>query len=125
VEERQFRVILSLLALVAVLVIVAKVASLAVSEAFGTGNLTGPTVQIVGFGLLPIAAIGLWGWQTWGFWTLGLSTAATVVAVIPEGLQAAIWLSMLHLTTILLVTEHYFARKETEVEEEPTGDHSH
>ena len=124
-EERQFRVVLSLLALVAVLVIATRIASLTMSEPNGGDNLSGTAVQIVGFCLLAVAATGLSGWRTWGFWTLGLATAVTLAAAVTEGLLAAIWLSMLHLTTILLVTEHYFARKETEMEEEPTGDHSH
>lgn len=123
-EERQFRVILSLLALVAVLVVVTRILSLVMSEATGGGNLAGTAVQIVGFCLLPVAAMGLWSWRPWGFWTLGLATAVVLAAAVTEGLLAAIWLSMLHLTTILLVAEHYFARKEAEVEEEPTGDHS-
>lgn len=122
-EDRQYQIILSVLALAGVLVVAVGIASIATSDWTESGNLAAQAVQLVGYCLLPVAAIGLWWWRQWGFWTLGVATAVTVAATLPEGLTSAIWRSFLHLTTILLIAEHYFARKEGEPEQE--SDQSH
>jgi hypothetical protein len=118
-EENYYRIWLAILASVAVLVL----GALAI-----TGSLPGPEqpagfsvrdiVRLVGYGLLAVAAIGLWSWQTWGFWTLGLATLLTFGSDVPSGLFAAFWRSFLHLTMILFTVEQYFTRKaEDEVED--------
>ena len=120
-EERQFRIVLTVLALTAVAVLAVGIVSVS------TDNMTGRILvrdifQLVGMGLLPVAAIGLWSWRPWGFWTLGLATAVALLGALPDGLSAAVWCSFPHLATILLVAEHHYARKEAEAEAEHSSD---
>jgi hypothetical protein len=122
-EARQFRIILAILSLVSVAVlavgIFSSVASDNPDERIGARNIA----YYISFGLLPVAAIGLWNWWRWGFWMLGLAAAMALVSALPDGLFAAVWCSFLHVTVILLVAEQYFARKETE-EELSADEHS-
>ncbi len=124
-EERQFQVILVCLALLAVLVLVVGIVSLSADNSAGQRMSAREIVQLVGVGLLPVAAIGLFGWRRWGFLVLGLATTVALVAALPDGLFAAVWFSFLHLTTILLIAEQYYTRKEKEAEEQSAGDESH
>lgn len=114
-EENYYRIWLAILASVAVLVL----GALAISSSLPDADFTArDIIRLVGYGLLAVAAIGLWSWQTWGFWTLGLATLLTFGADVPAGLFAAFWRSFLHLTMILFTVEQYYTRKEEEEEEE-------
>jgi len=120
-EERQFRIILALLALTAVAVFTIGIVSVVTDNTAGERVSAHHIVQLVAMSLLPIAAIGLWWWRRWAFWMLGLATALALVAALPDGIFAAVWCSFLHLTTILLVAEQYYARQESEAENRSDG----
>ena len=118
-EENYYRIWLAILASVAMLVL----GGLAIAASLPDGDQAASfsardIIRLVGYGLLAVAAIGLWSWQTWGFWTLGLATLLTFGADVPAGLFAAFWRSFLHLTMILFTVEQYYTRKEEEEEEE-------
>lgn len=117
-EERQFRIVLTILALTAVAVLAVGIVSLSTDNMTGGRMLVRDIFQLVGMGLLPAAAIGLWSWRTRCFWTLGLATAVALLGALPDGLSAAVWCSFPHLATILLVAEQHYARKEAEAKAE-------
>ena len=122
-EVRQFRMVLAILSLVAVAVLAVAVFSVVAAENPIEQVRARSIVYCIGFGLLPVAAIGLWEWRRWGFWMLGLATVMASLSALPDGLFAAVWCSFLHVTTILLVTEQHFARKE-EQEARDAEEHS-
>jgi hypothetical protein len=114
-EENFYRIWLAVLASVAIVVI----GALAISSSLPdpqqpAGFSARDIVRMVGYGLLAVAAIGLWSWKSWGFWTLGLATLLTFGSDVPSGLFAAFWRSFLHLTMILFTVEQYYTRKEEE-----------
>ena len=117
-EERQFRIVLTVLALVAVAVLAVGIVSVSTDSLSAERTSVRDILKIIGMGLLPIAAIGLWSWRPWGFGALGLATAVALLSALPDGLHIAIWNSFPHLTTILLVVEHHYARNEAEDEAE-------
>jgi hypothetical protein len=114
-EENFYRIWLAVLASVAIVVI----GALAISSSLPdpqqpAGFSARDIVRMVGYGLLAVAAIGLWSWKSWGFWTLGLATLLTFGSDVPSGLFAAFWRSFLLLTMILFTVEQYYTRKEEE-----------
>jgi hypothetical protein len=110
-EEGFYRILLTILAGVAVLVAGAITLSLVLADPAGAAVSARDIARLVGYGLVPVAAIGLWSWRRWGFWMLGLATLTTFVADFPEGVFAAFWRAFLHLTMILLTVEQHYARK--------------
>jgi hypothetical protein len=112
VEERTYRILLVIL--VGLVLLNLATIGFGLFREAGGENPAGVFVALrfIGYGLLPVAAAGLWFWRTWGFWLLGLSTLLTLAADLPEGLFAAFWRSFPHLTTIALTVEQYLTRKE-------------
>src|SRR5687768_3883672 len=104
-EERTYRILLVVLTGLVIL-------NLA-TIGFGLFRETGeedtydyqPIARLIGYGLLPVAMIGLWSWKPWAFWVLGLATVTTLAADLPEGLFAGFWRSFPHLTTIVMTVE--------------------
>jgi hypothetical protein len=117
-EERTYRILLVVLTGLVIL-------NLA-TIGFGLFRETGeedtydyqPIARLIGYGLLPVAMIGLWSWKPWAFWVLGLATVTTLAADLPEGLFAGFWRSFPHLTTIVMTVEQYLTRKEEKEAEE-------
>jgi hypothetical protein len=107
-DERLYRIFLASLAGLAVVMFVVGVVSLAIAPADSLPARE--IVKLIGIGLLPVAAGGLWWWQRWGFWALGLATLVVLGAGIPDGLFAALWRSILHFTMILCTVEQYVSR---------------
>lgn len=118
-EENYYRIWLAILATVAILVLGGlAIASSLPNPQQPAGFSARDIIRLVGYGLLAVAAIGLWSWHTWGFWMLGLATLLTFGSDVPSGLFAAFWRSFLHLTMILLTIEQYYTRKAEDEEEE-------
>jgi hypothetical protein len=118
-EENYYRIWLAILATVALLVLGALAISLSLPNPERPAGVSAFDIgRLAGYGLLAVAAIGLWSWRSWGFWTLGLATLLTFGADVPNGIFSAFWRSFLHLTMILLTVEQHFARKIPDDEEE-------
>jgi hypothetical protein len=116
-EENYYRIWLAILASVAMLVIAALAIASSLPDPDQPASFSArDIVRLVGYGLLAVAAIGLWTWQSWGFWSLGLATLLTFGADLPSGLFAAFWRSFLHVTMILFTIEQYYTRKEEDEE---------
>lgn len=66
-------------------------------------------VVFAGFGLLPIAAIGLWKWRLWGFVALLVGTLfITITVAAHDGLLAGFGWAFLHLVCLGFTALRYF-----------------
>jgi hypothetical protein len=113
-EERHYRLLLAVVTGLAILNLGAMTAGLFREDAAGGGFSIRFAFRLLGYGLLVIAAAGLWNWNSWAFWLLGLATLTTIGANLADGLQTAFWRIVPHLTMILLTAEQYYTRKEEE-----------
>jgi len=66
-------------------------------------------VVFAGFGLLPIAAVGLWKWRFWGFAALLVGTLLiTITVAAHDGLVAGLGWAVLHLICLGFTALRYF-----------------